>query len=154
MEAVVIKPHHFMDIIKLYGSGLEVFVPDEKLGHDFYRVGNQVLSDPSLSLALTEEGDDICQPCRLYQGRCQDGLANIPGYTGKDAYNRRLDRRIFSLFGLSAGPYPALGLCGLLYASREKIFQVWKEEESLLTKRRYRLFTAGAERYIARWGQG
>lgn len=27
---IIIKPHHFMDIIKLYGSGIEVFVPDEK----------------------------------------------------------------------------------------------------------------------------
>ena len=25
---MVIKPHHFMDIIKLYGGGIQVFVPD------------------------------------------------------------------------------------------------------------------------------
>lgn len=25
---IVIKPHHYMDMIKLYGSGLDRFVPD------------------------------------------------------------------------------------------------------------------------------
>ena len=30
MTTVKIKPHHFMDIIKLYGSGITEFVPDEK----------------------------------------------------------------------------------------------------------------------------
>ncbi len=44
METITIKPHHFMDIIKLYGAGIESFVPDEKLGHDFYRIGNLRLS--------------------------------------------------------------------------------------------------------------
>lgn len=32
---MVIKPHHFMDIIKLYGGGIQVFVPDTDYGHDF-----------------------------------------------------------------------------------------------------------------------
>lgn len=35
MEEIKIKPHHFMDIIKLYGSDIEVFVPDEKWGTTF-----------------------------------------------------------------------------------------------------------------------
>lgn len=30
---MVIKPHHFMDIIKLYGGGIQVFVPDTDYGH-------------------------------------------------------------------------------------------------------------------------
>lgn len=29
---VLIKPHHFMDIIKLYGAGIEVFVPAPDVG--------------------------------------------------------------------------------------------------------------------------
>ena len=43
MEEILIKPHHFVDIIKLYGSGIEVFVPDEKMGHDFYKVANEII---------------------------------------------------------------------------------------------------------------
>ena len=38
MNSILIKPHHFIDIIKLYGSGIDRFVPDEKMGHDFYKV--------------------------------------------------------------------------------------------------------------------
>lgn len=30
MESITIKPHHFMDIIKLYGAGIKTFIPDEK----------------------------------------------------------------------------------------------------------------------------
>ena len=66
MDAITIKPHHFMDISKLYGGGIEVFVPDERMGHDFYQVANRVLAEPGLALRLTVEGDDICQPCRWY----------------------------------------------------------------------------------------
>lgn len=66
MEPVTIKPHRFMDIIKLYGGGLERFVPDPAMGHDFYRIGNLVLENPELPLRLTTEGDDICKPCKYY----------------------------------------------------------------------------------------
>ncbi|WP_201751160.1 MULTISPECIES: hypothetical protein [unclassified Neglectibacter] len=148
METITIKPHHFMDIIKLYGAGIENFVPDKKLDHDFYRIGNLVLACHTQPLLLTIEGDDICTPCRQYRGLCQDALANIPGFTGKNEYNRALDSRILSLYGLSAGPYPAEELCGILYQGRKKIFQVWQEEENALTQRRFDLFTAGAEKYL------
>ncbi len=151
METLTLKPHHFMDILKLYGAGVEEFVPDERLGHDFYRAGNRVLGDPSLSLTLTAGGDDICKPCRMYRGQCRDGLTHIPGYTSKDAYNRQLDSRVFSLFGLTEGPYSALELCGILYEGREKIFQVWTEEAEDAAQRRYALFTAGAEKYLKKW---
>ena len=59
METITIKPHHFMDIIKLYGAGIENFVPDKKLDHDFYRIGNLVLECLTQPLLLTIEGDDI-----------------------------------------------------------------------------------------------
>lgn len=101
METITIKPHHFMDIIKLYGAGIESFVPDEKLGHDFYRIGNLVLAYHAQPLLLTIEGDDICKPCRQYRGLCQDALTNIPGFTGKDEYNHALDSRVLSLYGLN-----------------------------------------------------
>lgn len=48
MEKITIKPHHFMDIIKLYGTGIERFVPDQKRGHDFYRIANLIVQNPTL----------------------------------------------------------------------------------------------------------
>lgn len=151
MDPITIKPHHFMDIIKLYGAGLETFVPDEALGHDFYRVGNMILTTPAQPLLLTTGGDHICFPCRQYRGACQDSLTHIPGYTSKDAYNRQLDTRILTLFSLTPGPHPARTLCKTLYEGRQKIFDVWQEEDAAATRRRFELFTAGAQKYLARW---
>ena len=48
MNSILIKPHHFIDIIKLYGSGIDRFVPDEKMGHDFYKVANEIIENPSI----------------------------------------------------------------------------------------------------------
>ena len=57
MDSILIKPHHFIDIIKLYGSGIDRFVPDEKMGHDFYKVANEIIDNPSVGLKLTIGGD-------------------------------------------------------------------------------------------------
>ncbi len=35
MDSILIKPHHFIDIIKLYQYGIDKIVLDEKMGHDF-----------------------------------------------------------------------------------------------------------------------
>ena len=67
MKTVIIKPHHFMDIFKSYGTGIEEFVPDQKMGHDFYAIANAIIKNPYLLCQLTIEGDDICKPCHYYQ---------------------------------------------------------------------------------------
>ena len=87
MNSILIKPHHFIDIIKLYGSGIDRFVPDEKMGHDFYKVANEIIENPSIDLKLTIDGDDICKPCKKYHEQCVDPLTHIQGYTSKDVYN-------------------------------------------------------------------
>ena len=77
MNSILIKPHHFIDIIKLYGSGIDRFVPDEKMGHDFYKVANEIIDNPSVDLKLTIDGDDICKPCKKYHEQCIDPLTHI-----------------------------------------------------------------------------
>ena len=42
---IVIKPHHLIDIMKLYGAGVEHFVPDELYQHDFYKVANHIIEN-------------------------------------------------------------------------------------------------------------
>jgi hypothetical protein len=42
-----IKPHHFLDIIKLYGRGIEKFVPDQDYHHHFYAVANEIIKNPT-----------------------------------------------------------------------------------------------------------
>lgn len=61
---IKIKPHHFMDIIKLYGSGLNEFIPDQVYQHDFYLVANEIVNNHQVELTLTDGEDDICRPCK------------------------------------------------------------------------------------------
>lgn len=146
---ITIKPHHFVDIIKLYGAGIEVFVPDEKMGHDFYKIANMIISEPSVELKLTIGVDDICQPCHYcINGVCDDGLSSINGISKKDSYNKKLDQRIIDLLKLNIKhDYSAYELCRLMSKDSDFIFDVWKEENDELTQKRYELFLKGTKQW-------
>ena len=143
-----IKPHHFIDIIKLYGSGLEVFVPDEKMNHDFYRVANELIRCPQTLLTLTIEADDICQPCyQCINGVCQDMIINTN--IKKDDYNKFLDQKIIEQLDLRCDcSYQADELCEIIYQHKEIIFDVWQQEEPAKRQQRFDLFVKGAMKYL------
>lgn len=154
MPEVVIKPHHFLDIIKLYGAGIACFVPNEAYHHDFYRVANQILAEHKLQIRLTIHGDDICVPCKYYSGQgngvCIDGISHIANIDSKDEWNKILDNRIISMITLDARTvYTAEEFCQLLYENRDLIYDIWKEDDEEKTKERFRLFSAGAEKYLS-----
>ena len=71
------------------------------MGHDFYKVANEIIDNPSIDLKLTIDGDDICKPCKKYHEQCVDPLTHIQGYTSKDVYNKTLDKRIIKLYNLN-----------------------------------------------------
>ena len=153
MTEVTIKPHHFLDIIKLYGAGITCFVRDETYQHDFYRIANLVLADHQLPVRLTVHGDDICLPCRYYsrqgEGVCSDSIAHIPDLASKDEWNKILDNRIIRMVVPDSGAvYTAEEFCRLLYDHRDDIYEIWKEDDAGKTKERFRLFCAGAVRYL------
>lgn len=147
---IIIKPHHFMDIIKLYGSGIEVFVPDEKMQHDFYKIANEIIKNPQVKLSLTIDADDICQPCvQCINGICDDGLPKTLGNIKKDDYNKRLDQRLIDYLHLNLKEqYTALSLCRIMYEKKDIIFKVWLEEDDKITQRRFELFQLGAKKYL------
>lgn len=148
MQIIMIKPHHFIDIIKLYGKGIEVFVPDVKMGHDFYRIANLIIQNPEIKLQLTINGDDICLPCLKYHHSCTDSINHIQGMTSKNAYNMMLDQRIIQLFSLTKTDYSAKELCQIIYQNHEYIFEVWKEEDNKISHIRHDLFLKGAQKYL------
>lgn len=150
MKTIIIKPHHFIDIIKLYGSGIDYFVPDDKMGHDFYKIANDIINHPDVKIILTIEADDICQPCYQFHKRCIDKITSISGIISKDIYNQLLDTRIISVYSLDQN-YDALSLCQILYKHHEYIDQIWQEEDQNLTKRRHDFFVAGAKKYLKRY---
>lgn len=153
MAAVVIKPHHFLDIIKLYGAGITCFVRDEAYQHDFYRIANRILADHKLPVRLTIHGDEICIPCKYYSGKgngvCTDNISHIAGIDSKDVWNKVLDNRIISMVMLDEEKvYTAEEFCRLLYDNRDFIYDIWKEDDGEKTKARFRLFSIGAEKYL------
>lgn len=148
MNEIKIKPHHFIDIIKLYGSGIEKFVPDEKMGHDFYKVANTIINNPYIDLKLTIYGDDICKPCKKFKEKCIDSITHIPGFDSKDVYNQKLDRRIIDFYNLNDEKYTAYQLCTIIQNNKENIFKVWNEEDDSITQKRYELFLKGAQKFL------
>ena len=149
---LTIKPHHFMDIIKLHGAGLDAFVPDTAYGHAFYQVGNCILQNHAVPMRLTLGCDDICAPCKYKNaanGACTDTLLDLPGYTQKEAYNQMLDARIVQILHLDLEkPYTAEAFCALLAQHTDLVFAVWDIEPSHTTQRRHTLFCAGCKRYL------
>ena len=147
---MIIKPHHFLDIIKLYGTGINIFVPDQQMKHDFYKVANEIIAHLEAKLYLTKEADDICQPCiKLEKGICIDPLTKYHGFFQKDTYNKTLDQRMLEVFALDeTRTYSAKVLCEILYKNAEKIFLVWQEEEADAVQKRYDLFCTGAKKYL------
>lgn len=149
MTKIIIKPHHFMDIIKLYGSGINHFVPDEKMGHDFYRIANIILENHDVLLRLTTEADDICRPCYMCQNhKCIDEV-HIGHYQSKNDYNHMLDEQLIDILKLNKEKeYTATELCQCMFEHHDCIFQVWHEENQDITQKRHDLFVLGAQKYL------
>lgn len=148
---MIIKPHHFMDIIKLYGAGIEHFVPDKAFDHDFYKVANEIIGNKDIILQLTLYGDDICQPCNRFDGKeCTDSLDCIKGYQDKETYNKELDTRILNILELNTEEkYTVKQLLQKMQKEERLIFLVWQAEAKELTIRRNDLFQKGCKKLLS-----
>ena len=104
MKVAEIKPHHVVDILKLYGKGIQRFVPDKQYGHDFYKVGNMLLTEPETQIVLTSGLDEICGPCKFNNGKeCVDKVA-LPSETwDKEELNRETDRKLLKVLNKTEG---------------------------------------------------
>jgi hypothetical protein len=154
-EMLLIKPHHFLDIIKLFGSGLEKFVPNLEYGHDFWKVGNEILENPNVQLELTLDNDAICIPCKFSNGSICTGVTSADSEEiSKDAWNKLIDQRLFKILGLENGTkISALELCKLAKEklTRENIFAVWKEKPIETTEKRANFLMRGIEKYLEKY---
>jgi hypothetical protein len=151
---MVIKPHHFMDIIKLLGGGIQVFVPDTDYGHDFYRAANGIIQNRQQQIKVTAGADDICRPCRFLGSdrKCTDCISHIKGISSKNSYNEMLDHRIMDMLGLCEDAvYTAEELCSMMGARPGLVMDVWKEEAEVYPDtavKREQLFAAGVRKYL------
>jgi hypothetical protein len=153
VKKLKLKPHHLLDILKLYGKGLSRFVPDKNYGHDFHRIGNLVIENPHVLVRFTLGADEICSPCRyLDRNKCLDVVKDNPvRFKSKEKWNRQVDKRLFELFEVSEGEeMTALAFCRLALEklTPEKIFEVWKERPQAEIKDRIRLLRRGLKKYL------
>jgi len=148
---ITIKPHHFLDIIKLYGKGIESFTKDEQYNHDFYSVANEIINNDQVLIKITLFEDDICGPCKYIgnSGMCTDKIYHINGISSKDQWNKILDKRILEYANVSENSeYYASDFCKILYSIKEYIFDIWREENDSAKKGRYDAFCTGAIKYL------
>ena len=125
-EVVQTKPHHFLDIIKVFGAGGK-FVPSS-YGHAVHTVAEKVLGNRDVVLQLILGCDDICRPCvHNKEGKCVDGV-NHPPFTSKEEYNKAIDSRIFELWRLKEGTEIAASeFCRLAQKNIETLYEIWRD---------------------------
>ena len=69
---IAIKPHHFVDIITVFGDGRTSDEP-HPFGHALHLVSREVLGNRDVQLRMELGADDICAPCRHnINGLCDD----------------------------------------------------------------------------------
>jgi len=147
---LLIKPHHFLDIIRDFGAGRSH--QPHPYGHDVHRVAGVIREHPDTILELTEEPDAICAPCRfLVDGNCID-ITTSPGHLiPKDRWNRLIDRRIFERLGLKEGDrLTTLEFCRLARERLGDLYSLYAEADRIKTAQRRSLLEAGFEKYLTK----
>ncbi len=151
---IVLRPHHFLDVIKLYGAGIETFTPDSNYGHDFYRVANLMLMAPDTSVQLVIASDTVCGPCKYNQcGICSDSIDHIPGYSSKEDWNNVIDERLFAELGLHPGMISTVyRLCLQMKMAPQLVPVVWSEDpDKARCQERTLNLKKGLEKYLAKF---
>ena len=146
-STLLIKPHHFLDIIRDFGAGRQH--EPHPYGHDVHGAARIIREHPETVLELTEEPDAICAPCRfLVEGNCID-ITTSPGhFLPKDRWNRLIDRRIFERLGLREGDrLSALEFCRLAREQLGDLYSLYAEADRKKTTQRLSFLEAGLEKY-------
>ncbi|VYU39822.1 Uncharacterised protein [Clostridium tertium] len=135
MESIRIKPHHLLDILKLHGKGIEVFVKDMEFGHDFYKIANEIINLEVSEVTFTRDCDDICEPCKhRANNECSDYVSFLDNYS-KDKLNKEIDDRLLKILGIKEEEsYKLEDIFNLLmkklsYSLFEEVWEYANEEE-------------------------
>lgn len=151
---IFIKPHHFLDIIKLYGSDIQHFIPDPRYNHNFYAIGNLILKSPHVRIILTLKADDICKPCRFQKkGQCTDKIKDN-AYISKEEWNQIIDQRIVKVLDFNKkNTFTSLEFCKLanLKLTPKIILEIWKERPVREIKSRIKFLIKGLNKYIKKF---
>ncbi len=160
-EVIRTKPHHFLDIVRDYGVGVE-FQPSPS-GHAVHLVAEKVGClrsgrDRQTMLELVLGIDDICEPCKHHvDGHCLDTTTTTGEVTSKEEWNLTIDTRLLQRLDLQEGTrIQADDFCRLarqrLYPTGavegSLIFDIWREASREKTEDRARNLLLGIALYL------
>ena len=73
-KVILIRPLHFIDILRDFGAGVTDFEPDPS-GNGLHIVAEKLLNNRDILLAITLDPDDVCKPCKHnINGICDEDL--------------------------------------------------------------------------------
>ena len=152
---IVIKPHHLLDIFKLYGKGIENFIPDKNYNHNFYLIGNAVIRNEVNKIRFTYSYDDICKPCYYLKNSVCNDYFSVNGIDiNKNKYNEKLDIRLMELLNLKFDEiYEFKNIIKLLNneVSLTLINLAWYSSNQEDNKIRYKLTKKGIETFLSKY---
>ena len=149
---LLIKPHHFVDIITAFGDG--VTAPDpHPYGHAVHTVTRLVLSQPDTLLQMELGADAICAPClHNHDGICVDTIDTSyrpQAPSSKREWNLIIDRRWCERLGLSPGDrITARAFCLRLEERAGDIADLYREIPADRTAERQARLRAGIQRFL------
>jgi hypothetical protein len=151
-HVVLIKPHHFVDIVAALGRGQASFRP-HPYGHAVHTVAARLLANRDTLLEIELGADDICRPCKHnVGGQCDDTIDvsfRPAAPASKREYNLSIDQRWCRRLGLSQGDrLTALEFCRLLRQRAGDITDIYRETPSDRTARRAKDLQAGIEAFL------
>ena len=152
---IVIKPHHLLDIFKLYGKGIENFIPDKNYNHNFYLIGNAVIRNEVNKIRFTYSYDDICKPCYYLKNSVCSNYFSANGVDiNKNKFNEKLDIRLMKLLNLKFDEiYEFKDIIELFNSevSLKLINLAWYSSNQDDNKIRYELTKKGIENFLSKY---
>jgi hypothetical protein len=150
---IVIKPHHFIDIMRTLGEEQGEFNP-HSYGHDVHAVAAKLLADRDAMLQMELGADDICKPCiHLVDGVCDDTIDTSfrpQAPRSKRAWNLLIDQRWCQMLGLADGDrLTARQLCERLRLKLDGMPDIYREVPSQRVAVRAERVRHGIEKYLA-----
>jgi hypothetical protein len=150
--AILIKPHHFVDIIRALGDGQEQFTP-HPYGHNVHGVAAEVLANRNGLLQMELGADDICSPCvHNRDGLCDDAIDTSfrpAAPPSKRAWNLLIDRRWCEKPNLGGGDrLTGQQFCERLRELAGDLTDIYREEPPERTAARAASVRRGVDRYL------
>ena len=155
-ESILIKPHHFVDILRTLGDGHSQWKP-HPYGHNLHGVAAEIVANHDLVLQVELGADDVCAPCiHNVGGRCDDVIDTSfrpQAPRSKQQWNLTIDRRWSRTLGLASGDrISARQLCERIHEHLAQTRDVYRELPPECVAARSEQLRRGITRYLGRLG--